>query len=155
MIYFVSILDGEFIKIGYTNSSVEKRISSLQTGNPYEIKVLFTVEGTLYQEKELHRELMKLFSRLEVFNNPVNEWYPGANPIIKSFMCNSRNLGINYAIQNIKSIFNWDQDVSANEVFTVRHLERALRNRGMSKNQAKRLISQKKFELMCVYNDYN
>ena len=151
MIYFLSILEGEYIKIGYTAQCVKKRMSALQTGNPYDIEVIATVEGTLKQEKEVHRSLKSVFERLKVFNNPVNEWYPGKNPIIKAFICNTINIGINYAVENINSIFHWDIDVGEDEIFTVRHLERALRDRGMSRKQAKRLISENKFELMCSH----
>lgn len=148
MIYFLSVLGSEFIKIGYTAQDIEKRKSALQTGNPFEIKVIFTVDGTLLQEKEIHRSLKEVFERLKVFNNPVNEWYPSGNPIIKLFICNARNYGINYAIQNLQSIFHWDLDVIDGEIFTVRSLERALRNRGLSRSQAKTMISQNKTELM-------
>jgi len=148
MVYFMSVLGGEYIKIGYTANDVNRRRASLQTGNPYEIELLFTIDGTLKQEKEIHRSLKDMFARLKVFNNPENEWYPGENPIIKMFMCNAKNMGINYAIQNIDSIFSWDLRVSEDEVFTVRRLERSLRDRGLSQKQAKVLISQNKFELM-------
>jgi len=148
MIYFLSALGSEYIKIGFTAQDIEKRISALQTGNPLEIKMMFTVDGTLKQEKEIHRSLKEVFTRLKVFSNPVNEWYPSDNPIIKMFICNTRNYGVNYAVQNINSIFHWSMDVKENEIFTVRHLERALRNRGLSQSQAKILISKNKKELM-------
>ncbi len=69
------------------------------------------------------------------------------------FICNTRNFDINYAIQNIKSIFHWELDVNENEIFTIRKLEKALRSRGMSNKQAKVLISQNKLELMSAYGD--
>jgi hypothetical protein len=149
MIYFLPVLGGEYIKIGYTAQCVEKRKSALQTGNPHEIETLFTVDGTLKQEKEIHRSLTEVFARLQVFNNPVNEWYPGKNPIIKMFMCNVRNSGINYAVRNLNSIFHWEFDVGEDEIFSVRHLEKALLKRGLSHKEAKTLISQNKKELMC------
>lgn len=148
MIYFLSILDGEFIKIGYTSQKIEKRKAALQTGNPYEIKLIFRVDGTLKQEKEVHRSLEKVFERLKVFNNPVNEWYPGENSIIKMFMANAMNLGIDYAIRNIDSIYHWEFDVKENEIFNIRSLEKALKKRGFSNKQAKKLISQNKIKLM-------
>jgi hypothetical protein len=144
----MSVLGGEYIKIGYTAQCVGKRKAALQTGNPYEIETIFTIDGTLKQEKEIHRSLTEVFDRLKVFNNPVNEWYPGENPIIKMFICNVRNFGINYAVRNINSIFHWETDVKEDEVFTVRNLEKALCSRGLSRKQAKILISQNKSELM-------
>lgn len=148
MIYFLSVLGGEYIKIGYTAQYIEKRKAALQTGNPYEIETIFTIDGSLKQEKEIHRSLKEVFDRLKVFNTPANEWYPGENPIIKLFICNIRNMGINYALQNLNSIFHWELDVSEDEIFTIRGLEKALRNRGFSNKQAKVLISQNKLELM-------
>ena len=149
MIYFLSILGGEYIKIGYTSQGVDKRKSVLQTGNPYEIKVLLTIDGTLKQEKEVHRSLKDVFERLKVFNNPVNEWYPGQNPIIKMLIVNTMNLGIDYALRNIDSIYHWELDVSEDEVFTIRNLEKALKSRGFSNKQAKKIISQNKIDLIC------
>jgi hypothetical protein len=149
MIYFLSVLGGEYIKIGYTAQCIEKRKSALQTGNPYEIETLFTVDGTLKQEKEIHRSLNEVFRRLKVFNNPVNEWYPGKNPIVKVFMCNTKKLGINYALWNLNSIFHWEMYVGEDEIFSIRHLEKALRNRGLSRSEAKHLIWKNKQELMC------
>ncbi len=84
MIYFLSIMDGEYIKIGYTSRVIEKRLAALQTGNPFEIKLIFSIDGSLKQEKEVHCRLKEVFERLEVFSNPVNEWYPGE---IRSSKC--------------------------------------------------------------------
>jgi len=150
MIYCLSILDGEYIKIGYTSGGVEKRRNALQTGNPCEIDIMFTVDGNLKQEKEIHRCLKEVFDRLKIFDNPPNEWYKGNNPIIKMFICNMKNLGINYSIHNIDSIHLWNMDVKNDEVFSVRHLEKALRARGLSQKAAKIFISQSKHELMNV-----
>ena len=153
MIYFLSVLKGEYIKIGYTAQCVEKRKAALQTGNPCEIEVVFTIDGTLKQEKEIHRSLKEVFERLKVFNNPVNEWYPGKNSIMKMFMCNVQNLGINYALRNIGSISHWDIAVEGDEVFTIKHLERALHKRGFSRKEARRLIWENKFKVMAGTHD--
>jgi len=155
MIYFMSMLGNEYIKIGYTAQDINKRKSALQTGNPYEIEILFSIDGTLKQEKEIHRSLREAFERVKVFNNPVNEWYPGKNSMIKMFMSNVRTFGLTYALQNLNSIFNWDIAVEKDEVFTIRHLEKALRKHGLSRTQAKTMISQNKVELMAgTYNKY-
>lgn len=148
MIYFLSMLGGEYIKIGYTGQCIEKRISALQTGNPCEIEIVFTIDGTLKQEKEIHRNLKEVFGRLKVFSNPVNEWYPLNNPIIKAFMNNVKNMGISYAMQSVQSLLRWGVDVKEEEICSIRHLERILRNKGFSRKQAKVMISQKKHELM-------
>jgi len=147
LIYFLSILDGEFIKIGFTSQDIEKRKSALQTGNPHEIHILHTTDGSMQEEKEIHRCLKEVFERLQVFNNPVNEWYPGKNPIIKTFIGNVKNHGITYSLENLNSIVRWDLRVKEDQVFTVRHLERCLRRNGLSRGQAKKLISKSKIEL--------
>ena len=48
--------DGTIYKIGYTKNSVQKRIRSLQTGNPYLIKELYCFQTKYNQrlEKSLH-----------------------------------------------------------------------------------------------------
>ena len=86
MIYCLYIEKFKFVKFGYTRSTdVNKRIAELQTGCPYEIKPVFTVEGTLRQEQELHSALRKAFARCHI-PIPPNEWYPGCNFIVKNTM---------------------------------------------------------------------
>jgi hypothetical protein len=86
MIYAASILDNKFVKIGFSKSEdATKRIAELQTGNPYEIKLLFTTYGTLQQEQSLHASLSVAFGRIRV-PMPPNEWYPGKNPFFVEFL---------------------------------------------------------------------
>lgn len=148
MIYFLSILGGEFIKIGFTEQAVEKRKAALQTGNPYKIDVLFFIDGPLVQEKEVHKSLREVFDRVKVFGMPINEWYPGNNPVIKMFLANVNNHGIIYAIKNLNTITRWDGKVGDGDVFTIRNLERALRKNGFSRSRAKQLISENKIGFM-------
>ena len=147
MIYFLSISNGEYIKIGYTGQAIEKRKAALQTGNPYEIEIMHTTEGSIKEEKEIHKCLNEMFTRLKVFNNPVNEWYPGDNPIIKTFIGNVKTHGIIYALKNIRSIVRWDLKVKENEVFSIRSLEASLRKNGLSRSRAKQFIYENKIEL--------
>jgi len=147
LIYFLSILDSEFIKIGFTSQDIERRKSALQTGNSYEIHILHTTDGSMQEEKEIHRCLKEVFERLQVFNNPINEWYPGNNPIIKTFIGNVKNHGIAYSLENLNSIVRWDLRIKEDQIFTVRHLERCLRRNGLSRGEAKTLISKSKVEL--------
>lgn len=88
MIYAASVLDSMFVKIGYADD-VEKRMRSLQTGNPFEITPLFSVEGTLRQEQTLHHLLLNAFRRIRI-PIPPNEWYPGKNPVFQQFLGNLR-----------------------------------------------------------------
>lgn len=86
MIYAIEILDSKFIKIGYSkDEDATRRISELQTGNPYELKLLFTTYGTLIQEQALHSALKVAFGRIRI-PMPPNEWYPGKNPFFQGFI---------------------------------------------------------------------
>jgi hypothetical protein len=148
MIYFLSIINGEFIKIGFTAQAIEKRKAALQTGNPYQIDVLFTVEGSLEEEKIIHNALRGVFARVEVFSNPINEWYSGNNPIIKEFIQNVREIGLDESLERLQRIAYWNQPVKDEEKFTVRSIEKSLRKCGMSLRLAKTFISQNKCELI-------
>lgn len=86
MIYAVEIQDKKFVKIGYSsNEDVNARIAALQTGNPFEIKPIFTTFGSLMQEKTIHAELTTAFGRIRV-PMPPNEWYPGRAPFFVGFL---------------------------------------------------------------------
>lgn len=107
MIYAVHILDRKFVKIGFTASDdVQERISQLQTGNPYFIEPILTVDGSLIQEKELHKTLVKAFTRIRI-PIPPNEWYPGKNPFFKGFLDHLKhgaNTGLMYLDQYDQSV---------------------------------------------------
>lgn len=96
MIYAVHIQNSKWIKIGFTDESCARRIAQLQTGNPYEIEVLFTVDGSLKQEQALHEALWKAFDRIRI-PTPANEWYPGRNGFFQSFLSQLR-LGTNVGL---------------------------------------------------------
>ncbi|NWF45388.1 GIY-YIG nuclease family protein [Hydrogenophaga sp. D2P1] len=93
MIYAVHILNSQYVKIGYSgNPDVSKRISELQTGSPFEIKPLFTVDGTLRQEQAIHSVLREVFTQVFV-PMPPNEWYPGRMPAFQKFLMELRTGG--------------------------------------------------------------
>lgn len=57
MIYFIRKgIDGP-IKIGFTSSSVEKRIAQLQTGHHEKLYLLGTITGSISDEISIHKEL--------------------------------------------------------------------------------------------------
>lgn len=86
MIYAVHILNCQFTKIGYSaNEDVSRRIAELQTGCPFKIEPLFTIAGTLMQEKSLHSALAIAFTQIRI-PMPPNEWYPGRNPFFQQFL---------------------------------------------------------------------
>lgn len=86
MIYAVHILNQKFVKVGYTASDdVTRRVAELQTGNPFEIRVLRIFPGNMAREQELHWLLKEAFLRLNM-PVPANEWYPGLHPLFRGFL---------------------------------------------------------------------
>lgn len=65
-VYFVR--SGKLIKIGFT-TDLEGRVSRLQTGSPYDLQLLGTIEGTQRDEQALHRRFANL--------NVRGEWFRG------------------------------------------------------------------------------
>src|SRR5690242_9904012 len=60
MIYFLQGKEGTPIKIGYTlnEDTLRVRISSLQTGYPYPLRVIWKIEtGSQQEERSIHRAL--------------------------------------------------------------------------------------------------
>ena len=66
-VYFLS--DGEYIKIGFTTKTIEKRIKQLSTGSAKRIFCLGYFQGTVEDESNLHRRFGKLRLRSE------GEWF--------------------------------------------------------------------------------
>lgn len=67
MVYFIGSLKYKLVKIGYTSTSVDKRRSSLNTSCPFELTVLYTVEGDQSTEFELQQRFSDYHMR--------GEWY--------------------------------------------------------------------------------
>lgn len=88
MIYVLEVGDRHYVKIGYCkNKDVSERVKQLQTGCPFEIKVVLVIEGTLRQEKSLHAALNNAFARIRI-PTPPNEWYPGRHVVMLGFVDN-------------------------------------------------------------------
>jgi len=86
MIYAVGIMERKYMKIGYTaESDVDRRISELQTGCPFQIQERFVIDGTLRQEQSLHDALRRAFGRIRI-PIPPNEWYPARNTFFTNFL---------------------------------------------------------------------
>ena len=66
----------QYIKIGFTTETIQKRMSRLKTGNPKDIYCLCNYKGTILQEKELH----KTFIKDRVRDN--GEWFYPSSEII-------------------------------------------------------------------------
>ena len=54
MIYLIKCSKTKSCKIGFTNKEPLKRLGALQTGNPYELELITTINGEQDLEKELH-----------------------------------------------------------------------------------------------------
>lgn len=65
MIYFIKAKDK--VKIGYATDP-SKRISSIQTSNPYALEVLLIIDGNYDKERELHKKFHKYKASGEWFN---------------------------------------------------------------------------------------
>lgn len=55
MIYFIAEAGTDYVKIGYTDSYINRRLAALQTGNPRTLEVLFYFkQGTYNDEQHFH-----------------------------------------------------------------------------------------------------
>jgi hypothetical protein len=77
-VYFLEAEGFGRIKIGFTRENVERRAMQLQVGCPAPIKILRTLEGTMKDEKKLHR-------RFATQRVPHTEWFV-ADEKLRSFV---------------------------------------------------------------------
>jgi hypothetical protein len=70
-VYVIS--DGNYVKIGKTENSVEDRIKQLQTGNPNEIKLIFKIYCAKGLKAKLETEMHNLFTKKELHHRA--EWF--------------------------------------------------------------------------------
>lgn len=68
MICFVQPVGGGPIKIGHSKVSVHERLAALQTGSPYLLELLLTIQGGIRHEKDLHRRFAHARSHGEWFH---------------------------------------------------------------------------------------
>lgn len=75
LLYILECNEQKFIKIGVTHSeeTLDKRVKTLQTGNPYKINVAYSQlhDDALGAEKYLHRQFQT--SRV------MGEWFEGVS----------------------------------------------------------------------------
>ena len=94
-IYFVS--DGKYVKIGVTNN-VEKRLQSLQSGNPKKLNLLFVIKGNKDLESYLHSKFKKY--------KKLNEWFDILSILNKEDIINYKTLHVNKYNSNFVKVFN-------------------------------------------------
>jgi nicotinic acid phosphoribosyltransferase len=92
--------DGTIYKIGYTKNDVKKRIEKLQTGNPYEIKEVYTYR-TKYKQK-LERCLHNRFSHCRL----KGEWFSLELDDVVSFINTCKLIEKNLDILKDNYFFN-------------------------------------------------
>lgn len=70
MVYFIQEEGTNFVKIGYskTKEGVDERLKSLQTGNARKLSLLFLFNGSIDDEKDLHKAFKKQRVLGEWFN---------------------------------------------------------------------------------------
>lgn len=92
---YIDTPEGRLYKIGHTTNSVEKRVVQLQTGCPYEIKIMDkfnsiygqTIERTLhnmYYSNRMHGEWFKLDNDFETNFISICEKYENINSYLKN-----------------------------------------------------------------------
>jgi len=75
-VYFIKA--GDFIKIGYSEKSPERRLKEMQTASPLKLEIIVTLKGNRNKEKELHckfrhlREQGEWFRAAEELKNFIN-----------------------------------------------------------------------------------
>lgn len=73
VIYYIGT--GEHVKIGFTNTleGVMKRLSAMQTGNPWTLVVLLVIPGDMEREADLHYQHEDQWVR--------GEWFKSEGPL--------------------------------------------------------------------------
>lgn len=72
MVYVISDGSG-FVKIGYTEGSLELRLKTLQCGNPRSLKLLYTIPGGVELEHGLHFRYRQYRIKTEILD--TCEWF--------------------------------------------------------------------------------
>lgn len=69
MIYFIQEKnDKQFVKIGVTSLRIDRRLSTLQTGNPRELEIVLVLKGMYDLEDALHNKFKHLHKQGEWFH---------------------------------------------------------------------------------------
>jgi len=109
MIYFIQSETGH-IKIGYSKNNVNGRLTSIQAGNPFKLKLLKTIDGDPQQESLIHNKFKKFRVRksewfnfdekiLEFISNPY--FIPPSKPNQKRTPNKNNKLNEYFILKNI------------------------------------------------------
>jgi len=66
-IYFLLAEKTDCVKIGFTRTTMERRLKLHTQYSPYDYDVLKVIEGTMLQERNLHKRFIRLKIRGEWF----------------------------------------------------------------------------------------
>lgn len=93
MIYIVWSTNTNLVKIGYTGGEVKRRLQALQTSAPFPLKVVGTLEGSIYDERRLHIEFRGYRSSGEWFTlYPDEKWLGVFSRMIKTGYVNTNTV---------------------------------------------------------------
>lgn len=95
MVYLILNKATRACKIGYTNN-VKRRVRQLQTGSSEKLELMTSIEGSLVDEKELHR----FFNEYRI----TGEWFTWCEDIRSYFSCSSNGLGIPFCDLSLDTV---------------------------------------------------
>jgi hypothetical protein len=107
MVYFIGNREKEVVKIGYTSGTAEKRLKELQTGCPFKLEVLHTIEdATIKDEKRLHAKYSEYRLNGEWFTlNWEIEKLTYENSYYNLYLSNGESVGIYKDEDSEKDLF--------------------------------------------------
>ena len=82
VVYLIECKQNNALKIGFTKN-IDSRLKGLQGSNPSELKVLYTLNGTI----ELEKELLVRFKTLQI----RGEWFKWDKSIVSTFKARSES----------------------------------------------------------------
>lgn len=82
-IYFIQAGTNGPIKIGQTSNGIKERMAQLQTGCPYELKLIWLYTGDDFTEQDLHKEFAHERVR--------GEWFRPTKDLFSFIRCNLEN----------------------------------------------------------------
>ncbi|MHA2219168.1 MAG: GIY-YIG nuclease family protein [Candidatus Hodarchaeales archaeon] len=104
MIYFVQAGKNGPIKIGYTNGDIKERLNQLQTGNPYQLRLWWLLDGDQSDEKEIQESWKN--------ENIKGEWFHPSNKLWQYIAYQCGNL---YTVKFLNEQFLTDPYMSISE----------------------------------------
>ena len=100
MVYLINAVKTDLYKLGYTDTDIESRIKALQTGCPYKLELIHSVNGSLYDEKKLH----KLWNHVR----ENGEWFQFKTEFVLNKVCSDMDL-INKETEGDIILIEWKQ----------------------------------------------